>query len=206
MRQRNTKTKWLTVEDDLLRRLWSERADIPWVALQMGRSQVSVRHRLATLGMSIIRSRGVEWTAEECERVRLLHGEGKKAPEISAEIGRSAHAVARQLTKLGLGGGGSARWTDHDIATLTRMHKEGCAGAEIAEKLDRPKGGVYWQFIQLGLKRYNKTPPVNATPDLPSWEELSDAIARWGVAGAAEEYEVSPAEIMRWRLQLCGGK
>lgn len=32
----------------------------------------------------------------------------------------------------------------------------------------------------------------------PPKDELNDAIQRWGIAGAAEEYEVSQATIKRW--------
>ena len=53
--------------------------------------------------------------------------------------------------------------------------------------------GVHVSAIHTHLRRLRQPPDAG---------ELADAIQRWGLSGAAEEYDVTPAQIAAWMKRL----
>jgi len=53
--------------------------------------------------------------------------------------------------------------------------------------------GVHITAIHAHLRRLRQPPDA---------EELADAIQRWGIDGAAEEYDVTPAQVATWMREL----
>ena len=72
--------------------------------------------------------------------------------------------------------------TDAELAALYYDHEYTLA--QLAERVGLSVTGV-WARIQRAVPRPYKL-------------ELKDAVERWGVTGAAEEYGVTPATIKRW--------
>jgi len=94
-------------------------------------------------------------------------------------------------------------------ATLRELVAQGLDREQIAQAMGASYGTTAERLRRLGLKprrkAYTRAAPEPIAQEGPrDWEELSDAIATWGVDGAAEEYEVTPGQIMRWRMELCG--
>ena len=69
---------------------------------------------------------------------------------------------------------------------LLKMHDQGWTHAEI--------GKVIWRSRTTVNQRILRATPPRA--------EVIDAIARWGIKGCAEEYEVTPATVERWQTTL----
>lgn len=130
--------------------------------------------------------------------------------EIARELGRSVSAVRQQrLAALGirryrpaakrppgaaLTGGAAGRrvWTEEEDRALLDCPARYGETRDLARDLGRGARACYER--RRALLR-SMIPPV---------EELEDAIARWGVEGAAEEYNVSQTTIKRWRKTLTG--
>jgi len=69
---------------------------------------------------------------------------------------------------------------------LLKLHDQGWTYAEIGEVIGRSRTTVNQRILRA-------TPPR---------AEVIDAIARWGINGCAEEYEVTPATVERWQTTL----
>lgn len=119
-------------------------------------------------------------------------------------------------------------WTDEEDTRLQTLVSQGLPWRKIERQFDRSMSALKTRAGELGLSLRNARlaqlglPPRVAqqsmveevevevevdrdqTPPPRDWAELSDSIARWGVCGAADEYEVSAQQIMRWRLEFCG--
>lgn len=137
-----------------------------------------------------------EWAVTEATARRWL----EKLTEAHARVGKPTPEVFEPVRT------SAAQERAHLLAQLV---EEGLNREQIAERLGTSYASAAQALRTLGLKPvrkvYTRAEPEPVVQEGPrDWEELSDAIAQWGVAGAAEEYEVTEGQIMRWRMELCG--
>lgn len=152
------------------------------------------------------------WTDEEIATLKARVAQRVRDAEIARELGRSVSAVMQQRLSRGIrryrpaarrpgamrrGPAGRRTWTAEEDRVLldwpTRYGEMRACARHLGRSLRACQGR---KRLLLG----------SCQRPLPPLAELEDAIARWGIAGAAEEYEVSRATIRRWRKALAGGK
>lgn len=148
---------------------------------------------------------GRRWSAAEIETLRAKLADGLGDAEIARELGRTAAAVTQQRLRLDvkINPARAAHWTLEEDAELLRRLDEGDRMGVIAKSLGRSYTACSLRRMRLNADSHTaRKAKAAACQGLPSWHELSDAIARWGVAEAAEEYEVTPEKILEWRKTL----
>lgn len=191
-----------------LARMAKKGATVPEIARALRRHTQSVKRKCAALGLKP--SAGQVALDELTE----LAAKGLTVRQIAARAGRSYSTVASRLRSAGVSVRRERmRKPTVDWARLREEVSEGTTARELAAQLGISYQRAYYRLLKLGAlpaPAPAAEKPVRvrpkAAPDHPDWEELSDAIARWGVSGAAEEYEVSEGQIMRWRIELCRNK
>ena len=94
-----TRLAWEPAEDALLRNL-HEHHSAQYIADELGRSLLSVKHRITKLGLrKMPRTEYRPWTAKESAFVRKNYGP-MTATQIGEHIGRTAQAVRNYAARM----------------------------------------------------------------------------------------------------------
>lgn len=142
---------------------------------------------------------GPPW-APQIDELIELRARGVHYKEIAQRLGRKPVAVLRKLRKLGLGvGQPRPRWSASETAQIrAAIASAWRAGATIAEAAHQANCSYDYAYTTVSaLPDYS--PPYRTREQIITMRaELEDAIERWGIEGAAEEYEVQPCTIKKW--------
>lgn len=104
--------------------------------------------------------------------------------------------MMRELAALGISKP-KTRATQPDLIARARAvvtdYNDGLTIREIEAAHDISSPQIYAHLRRAGIRLRREA------PDMPSCEELMDALTRWGVSGVAEEYGVSARRARQWR-------
>ena len=114
------RNNWTKEEDDLLRKIYSNRDKIVDNIIP-GRSASSIRHRAKKLLGSRPRSY-IRWTKEEDDLLREIYDNGRKIVD-NIIPGRSASSIISRAGKIGLTNNGL--WTKEDEDILRKIYSNG---------------------------------------------------------------------------------
>ena len=109
------------------------------------------------------------WTADEAEELRQMAQDGVSREEMSAQLGRTPHAVKMKLQSLGLYVPKPAArlWTPEDEHLLVKLYREGISFAELANVFGRTEGAILRRLILLRAAVLPDTAPAEAPGEAP---------------------------------------
>jgi len=126
-------------------------------------------------------------THEDRERMRTLRARGMTLDAISEATGWARRTVQRHTLDVDSPSCKSPLRT----ALMNVMRERGMTCAQVASAMDASENTV--------IRHTNpSTSPVDRGLEAPDSLELADVVERWGVGGAAIEYEVSRAQVHYW--------
>jgi len=123
------------------------------------------------------------WTVEESEYLEMAWKEGESDAEIAGALGRSAQAVAKRRSDLGLVPFRRGAWSKGDDARLMAMAGAGKSYGEISAALGRTECAVSHRTSNLGVKigRPRQNARAEGLPRVSEKSRVASSMAR-GVA------------------------
>ena len=160
---------WTESELERLREMHSQGLPTKTMALEFGRTTLSVKSKLFKLGMKrptdYKSPQAHAWPEEQVAKLRELHAEGLASSEISKAIGRSEEAVTHKLHKLGLRRPAalvSARaasvmlmvsqsggWSDAELAQLLDLNNQGLSASDISARMGKSRNAILGKLFRL---------------------------------------------------------
>ena len=193
-------TPWTREEEGALFQYVSEGRSIHAMAAALGVSERRVERKMRTLSLSVRAERAASRDLPaEALAAWQQHG---TATAVRKALGKSWQVTRKALLAAGIDHRTQPkpepRLPDDEMRALVA---QGLTRHEIAARV-----GVSYSYVCQRARALSLDPPrqpwgtaVDCYEQPPDREELLDAIARWGISGAAEEYEVTEEQIKRWR-------
>ena len=148
-----TKLNWWTPDEDQVLRDCYDKGPAQVLALSIGRSVHSIRHRAKVLGLKT----GRFWSPEQDARLREAWG-NVKSSALARELGRSPSAIKQRAIKLGLDA--NRYYTDEEKALIRELYPTTPA-TEIARRIhgnSQRASAIYRMAFNLGLTKQPRHP------------------------------------------------
>ena len=144
------KRRWTDADVEQLRRMLADGSSAPAIGRALHRSEKSVRHRTATLGLTTDRRR--RWRSDELDQVVELIEQGVPLRRIAPRFDTKPAALLAVLTRRDrlpeTVGRRWRKWTPEQDAVLVEMRQQGRTWPEIGAALPgRTAGGAQVHFL-----------------------------------------------------------